>query len=36
MAGNGKQVFIYYNGECVYANRCDVGTDGFAAAAAAP
>jgi hypothetical protein len=28
-AGNGKQVFVYNNGGCAYANRCDVSAEGL-------
>jgi len=29
IAGNRKQVFVYYNGGCVYANGCDVSAEGL-------
>jgi len=29
IAGNRKQVFVYYNGGCAYANGCDVSAEGL-------
>jgi hypothetical protein len=29
IAGNGKRVFVYYNGGCAYANGCDVSAEGL-------